>query len=98
MRDEIQRQAKELAIENRKAEPDVEKVLWFPDDEQVRLVVVTPLVPISLDGDVHPFYFRADPGNNLPATSGIALIRPDEVGKLRLPRKWGDWPAAIVLE
>lgn len=94
----VERQAKVLASENRRADPNIGRMYWFPDEEEVRLVGVTPSVPLSGDGDVHPFYFRADPGHDLPAPTGIALIRPDEVGKLRLPRKWGDWPGAIVLE
>jgi hypothetical protein len=96
--EQVEKQARALASENRKAEPTIERVYWFPDEEEVRLVGVTPTVPQSDDGDIHPFYFRADPGGDLPMPSGIALIRPQEVGKLRLPRKWGDWLRAVALD
>jgi hypothetical protein len=95
---EIERQARLLASENKNAEPAIEQVFWFPDEEEVRLVGTTPTVPESDDGELHPFYFRPDPRENLSAPSSIALIRPSEVGRLTLPRNWGDWRTAVELE
>ena len=97
-REQVEQQARALASENRKAEPTIQRVYWFPNEEEVWLVGVTPTVPQSEDGAVHPFYFRPDPSHNLPVPSGIALIRPDEFGKLRLPTKWGDWRRAVELD
>ena len=94
----IEAQAKQLAADHKEAEPDVERIYWFPDSEEVRLIVVTPSIPPSGDGALHPFYFRANASDNLPSPSAIALIRPEESGKLRLPPKWGDWTAGVALE
>jgi hypothetical protein len=96
-REEIERQAKLLASDNREAEPQILKIYWFPDDEEVRLIEVLPTIPIG-DGQVHPFFFRASPTDDLPAPSGIALIRPDEVRRAHLPPDWGDWDDAVELE
>lgn len=93
----IEQQARLLAADNRRSEPDITRVLWFPDDQEVRLVELTDQVPRSLDGEVHPFYFRAAPQDNLPAPSAIAMIRSDEVGGLKLPTDWGDWDEAVEL-
>jgi hypothetical protein len=95
-RQEIKVQAKFLAKENRLAEPEIEKVFWFPDDQEVRLVELISTVPMSGDA-VEPFYFRPMPQDNLPAPSGIALIRPEEFRKLRLPPAWGSWDEAEEL-
>jgi hypothetical protein len=72
-------------------------IYWFPHDTEVRLIELTPTIPASGDGRVHPFHFRPKPGLQLHAPSGIALIRPDEFGKLELPSDWGDWNAAVPL-
>jgi hypothetical protein len=87
-----------LAKENRQSEPGITRILWFPDDREVRLVEVEDGLPASSGEQVEPFYFGASPADLFPLPSGIALIRPDEVGKLRLPDGWGDWADAEELE
>lgn len=94
-REDIERQAKLLARENRQAEPDIKTIYWFPDDNEVRLVEVLPTIPPS--GQVQPYFFRAAPKDNLPAPSGIALINPNDV-KLPPPEGWGRWEDAVELE
>jgi hypothetical protein len=94
----IKRQAKYLAQENRLAEPDIVEVYWFPNDIEVRLVELSSSIPASGDGRVHPFYFRSDPHEHLPAPSGIALIRPEEFRRLETPKDWGGWDKAIRVE
>ena len=94
---EIEGQARILADDNRRAEPDITRVFWFPNGAEVRLVELTEQVPASEDGEVHPFYFRPAPKDNLPAPSAIAMIRADEFGKARLPPQWGSWNDAIEL-
>jgi hypothetical protein len=96
--EEVKNQAKLLAAENRMAEPDILEIYWFPDEAEVRLVETLPTIPASGDGRLHPYHFRANRDQNLPHPSGVALIRPDEVGRLTLPEKWGDWDEAIPLE
>jgi hypothetical protein len=93
----VERQAKLLAAENRQSEPDITRILWFRDDGEVRLLEVTDQVPASMDGEVHPFYFRPSAKDDLPLPSAIVMIRADEVGKLRLPPTWGSWTDAVEL-
>jgi hypothetical protein len=93
----IERQARFLADDNRRAEPDIRKIYWFPHEEEVRLVELTDLIPAADEEMVQPFYFQASPEDNLPAPSGIAMIRPEEFGKLKLPEDWGDWAQAVEL-
>jgi hypothetical protein len=97
-REEIERQARLLATDNRRAEPQITQIYWFPDDNEVRLVEVLPTVPASGDGRVHPYFFRPSPIDNLPAPSGVALVRPDEVRQAQLPPNWGNWNDAVELE
>lgn len=94
---EIERQARDLADDNRRAEPDITRIFWFPFDREVRLVELTDQVPATTDGELHPFYFRAAPADNLPAPSAIAMIRVAEFGKLKLPVDWGAWIDAVEL-
>ena len=94
----VKRQARLLADDNRKAEPDIQRVYWFPNDREVRLVELMPSIPASGDGLVHPFYFRSSPGDELPVPSGIAIIRPEEFRQLQPPPGWGAWDDAELLE
>lgn len=96
--EEIERQAKLLADENMEADPEIEAVYWFPNEDEVRLVEITPSIPSSTDNRVHPFYFRADPASNFPAPSGIALIRPQEFKSSTLPDRWGNWNQAQLIK
>jgi hypothetical protein len=93
----IEKQARLLAEDNRRAEPDIAKIFWFPDDGEVRLVELTEQVPSSEDTELHPFYFRAAPKDNLPAPSAIAMIRAEEFSHLKLPASWGRWEDAVEL-
>ena len=96
--EEIRRQAELLARENRQAEPAISRILWFPDDHEVRLVELDATVPPSGDGKVHPYFFRSSPQDGLPAPSGVALIRPDEFRRIELPADWGNWDNAQDIE
>ena len=93
----IEQQARLLADDNRRAEPDIARVFWLPDDSEVRLIELTDMVPSNSDGELRPFYFRPAPADSLPAPSAIAMIRADEFGKLTLPADWGQWSDAIEL-
>jgi hypothetical protein len=95
---EIEQQARLLARENRQAEPAIIKILWFPDESEVRLVELDETVPASNDGKVHPYFFRSSPQDGLPAPSGVALIRPDEFKRVELPPHWGTWESAVEIE
>jgi hypothetical protein len=96
--DEIKKQALLLARENKKAEPGIESIYWIPSTTEVRLIEVESDTVKCLSGAVEPFYFDPAPADGLPAPSGVALIRPDEFGKLALPANWGSWEDAELLE
>lgn len=94
----IRNQAILVARENKRAEPGITKVYWFPDEEEVRLIELEEGIPPSPSNVVEPFHFNPSPGDKLTAPSGIALIRPDEFRKLELPEDWGRWDSAEELE
>jgi hypothetical protein len=54
-------------------------------------------MPVTADGELHPFYFRPAPIDDLPAPSAVAIIRSSEFGQLRLPADWGSWADALEL-
>jgi hypothetical protein len=91
--EDIIRQASYLARKNFEADPAIEEIYWIPDEEEVRLVEVMQSIPPSGE-QIDAFYFRSDPSHNLPAPSGIALIRPDELRTKPLPEDWGGWHLA----
>ena len=95
---DVKHQAELLAKENRQSDPEISKVYWFPNENEVRLVELHSAIPQSDDGHVHPFFFKPSPSDDLPAPSGVALIRPDEFRKLQLPPDWGAWSDAVELE
>ena len=94
---EIERMARQLARDNRQAEPGITKIYWFPDDEEVRLVEVLPSITPSGE-TMQPFYFRPSPADGYPAPSGVALITPDEDHRVALPPDWGTWRDARELD
>ena len=94
MCDAIKSQAEMLAAANRAVETGIEAIYWFPHNTEVRLVEVDTTTVASVSGEVEPFYFNAQPASELPAVSAIALVRPEEFGKIKLPEGWGDWTDA----
>ena len=96
----IREQAILLAQENKKVEPGIKKVYWFPDEREVRLIEVEDGIPPTVGHVIEPFYFDASIQDDLPAPSGVALIRSDEIRRLELPEGWGDWDQAeeLVIE
>lgn len=87
--DKVLEQAKKLALEARETDPNITKIYWFPNEQEVRLIETDENTIKSLTGHVEPFYF--DSTSEIPVPSGIAIIRPDEVGMLEMPEGWGDW-------
>jgi len=95
-REEIEEQAKKLATESKRSEPDIIKIIWFPDDDEVRLIELDENTVVSLSGQVEPFYF--EPEEDITVPSGIAIIRPEEYRKLVMPEGWGNWEDGIELD
>jgi hypothetical protein len=87
--DKILEQAKKLANEARNLDSNITEVYWFPDEQEVRLIEINENTIKSLTGRIEPFYF--DSTAEIPAPSGVAVIQPSEVGKLKLPKDWGNW-------
>lgn len=86
---DIGEQARKLALEIRETHSSVERIYWFPDDSELRIIEIDANTVGSPTKEIEPFYF--DSTAALPVPSGIPLIRPEEYGKLRLPDDWGDW-------
>jgi hypothetical protein len=97
-RELVERQARYLAADNFKAEPDIEKVYWLPDDGEVRLVELTPQIPEADNGMLQPFHFNPSPEDGLPSPSTMAPNQPLEVRRLALPKRWGTWDDAVQIE
>lgn len=93
----IQKQALLLAEEARRADPNIIKFYWFSAEDEVRLVEVATDMQPSLDDSVQPFYFPPSPQHNMPALSAVAIIRDGEDGRLKLPKGWGTWAEAELL-
>ncbi len=95
--DVIREQAELLARENREGNPEIEKIFWFSDVDEVRLVETMPDLPALEDERIYPFYFPPRPQEGVVVWSGIAVIRPDEVRQVQLPPEWGCWDDAVEL-
>lgn len=95
---DIRKEAVRLAREHKDAEPGLERVDWFPNDSEARVVGIGHDLIASPSGRVEPFYFDASPADDLPAPCAVALIRSDESGRLDLPEGWGEWSEAEELE
>lgn len=98
MSDEMRATAKVLADAARESEPAIEKILFFPSSEDVRLIYVDPTAYSTPEEEViAPFYFGPNARRGVPCSSAVAMIRPEEEGKLRLPQGWGAWEDAIAI-
>lgn len=98
MNDDMRATARVLAGAAREAEPAMLKVLLFPSAEEIRLLYVDATAhPAGEDDKIAPYYFRPAPNNGIKFESAIALIRPEEEGRLALPTGWGTWNDAEVL-
>ena len=94
----IREEARLLARENKRSDPHITRVFWFPDTKEVRLIELDATMPRSPGDTVEPFYFGASTEHHLHHPSGIALIRPEEYRQLLLPSDWGTWDDAEELE
>jgi len=94
----VREAAEDLVRANLEAAPEVTKVYLFPSDDEIRLIYVDPTtMPLHPGDAIAPFYFGASRNLERPSdayTAAIAVIRPEEVEKARLPEGWGDWVRA----
>ncbi len=90
--------AEVLAEAAREAEPAMLKILLFPSAEEIRLLYVDATAhPAGEDEKIAPYYFRPALNNGIKFESAVALIRPEEEGRLALPTGWGAWNDAELL-
>lgn len=71
----------------------IQEVWLFPDEsqEEIRLIEISPTAMPS-EEYVSAFRFPPHPKSRYPFWIGIAVIRPDEKRRLKLPDDWGvDW-------
>ena len=91
----LRTEALELARKNLQSEPSLEAIYWFPHETELRLVEAYDDVPPTLDGVARAFYWRGtgtDAGKEI--WTAIALMQPEEIGRLKLPEGWGGWEDA----
>lgn len=94
---EIKTVARRLAQWHAEAEPHITEILLFPDEkgEEVRLVEIDPTA-IPKEDALSPFYFAPEPPDT-PMWLALALIVPEDKGKLQLPEGWGTWDEAETI-
>lgn len=98
MSGEMRASARRLAEAAVEAEPAIKKVLLFPSAKDIRLVYVdTNAHPSEEETGVTPYYFRPAPKSGVDFESAVALIRPQDEGRLTLPEGWGGWKDAETL-
>ncbi|MGI4789561.1 MAG: hypothetical protein ACRYFS_12000 [Janthinobacterium lividum] len=96
--DDMRATAKMLADAARESDPATIKVLLFPSTEEIRLLYVDETARPTLEEEtIAPYYFGADKRSGTHYTSAVALIRPEEEGKLHLPAGWGTWEDAVSI-
>ena len=79
--------AKELAQHHVESEPGIKAIFLFPNNNEIRLIEVDESIGFS--GEVvAPFYFAPDPLGGIDFPSSVALIHPEEKGKISLPEEW----------
>ena len=68
--------AEQLAKSNADAEPSVERIYLFPDEEEIRLVEID--TDFGSSEKVQPYYFGPQPIYGQPYPMAIALILPEQ--------------------
>jgi hypothetical protein len=86
---DMRERAKKLALEIKQMHSSVERIIWFPDSAELRIVEIDTNTIKPPTEEIEPFYF--DSTSSLPVPSGIAIIRPEDYRRLHLPKDWGKW-------
>lgn len=92
--DGIKEAAQRLADLNAEAVPEIQEIWLFPNDREIRLIEVHPLLPP--DDEIIPFHFPADPVNGVGYPIAVALVSFVN-RELHLPEDWGSWDSAKCL-
>jgi hypothetical protein len=88
---QVNTQARSLAREHRKSDPDIVAVYVVPREDEVRIVEVSNSVGTT--NEVIPLRFSKNPGEGLPLDTVIVLMSKEEYkayedGDLDLPEGW----------
>ena len=95
---DIRAVARQIVADGLEAEPAIRAAYLFPSSEQIRLVYLDPTTSPSRDeGAIRPFYFGANTAGGRPYPLAVALILPEEEGRLQPPEGWGTWGDAELL-
>ncbi len=86
--------AKRLAAANADAEPAIQEIYWFPDEDEIRLIEIDETA-VPYEDFIAPFYFPADPEGHIPFRSALAMVTPDDKKRLPPPEGWGAWEDAV---
>ena len=98
MNDDMRATARMLAEESQEAGSALVKTLLFPSESEIRLLYVDSTARPTLEEEtIAPYYFGPDTRSGIRYPSAVALIRPEEEGRLRLPNGWGTWEDAVVI-
>ncbi|MCX7015036.1 MAG: hypothetical protein NTW86_21195 [Candidatus Sumerlaeota bacterium] len=96
MNDEVLKAARRLARQTPKGESSVQEILWFPAEDEIRILEVDAEA-VPTDRRVAPFYFDPDVKKGGIRWLAVAGIRPEEKGRGHLPKGWGAWENAVSL-
>lgn len=89
----VRETAVRLADANREAEPSITEIWFFPDDQEVRLIELNPVVEEGVE-EIAPFHFSPDPLDAIFYPIAVALLNPQDHRRLKLPEGWGTWEQA----
>lgn len=92
----MREQAEKLAHEIVQTHSSVQRIIWFPDSSELRIIEIDTNTIASPTREIEPFYF--DSTASVPVPSGIGIIRPEEYGDLVLPQDWGSWDDGLELK
>jgi hypothetical protein len=96
----ISDQARKLALEHRKSDPELFEVYVAPGADEVRMVEVSKSAYTTRE--VIPFRFGARPESELPFDTVMVLLSLEELQllrdeKLELPEGWGEFGGLILV-
>ena len=89
--DSIDAEAKTFADAHRETDKGVDTILYFPGDDEIRLLEFTSSVPPT--GEAVPFRYDPSPSHGLHHRMLVTLLHPQELdlvrrGQIPLPTGW----------
>lgn len=89
----LRKTAKSLARSHRKLEPNLRRVVFFPDPKEQEVRLLEVVVGTPEDGAVYPFRFAPDEEHGVPFPMVLIDLSPREFTQLKrkelnLPAGW----------